>query len=228
MKSIFISRSLDSDSVFFKELSGNKFTIIDLPLIDIVKIPFSYTPQVNWIFFTSKNSIKYFFEQNPTVSENVKYGIISQASEKTLRYFGKHSTFVGNGVDLAKIAKDFRQVLGNDSVLFPQAMDSLQTIQKYLAFTNTTHNLYTYKTILKTEFELPYTDIVVFTSPSNVKAYFSKYKLDPRQLVVAMGSSTKFKLAEYGAKDVLTPMEFNESSICELIKENLFEMNKNI
>lgn len=221
MKSIFISRSLDSDSVFFSEFPSDNYTIIDLPLINIVKIPFSYTPQASWIFFTSKNSIKYFFEQNPTLSGDVKYGIISQASEKALNFYGKKASFIGKGIDLAKIAKDFRQILGNESVMFPQAMDSLQTIQKYLAFTNTTYNLYTYKTILKTEFELPYTDIVVFTSPSNVKAYYSKYKLDPRQIVVAIGSSTKFKLSEYGIKDVLTPLEFDESSLCKLIKENL-------
>lgn len=217
MKSIFISRSLSQDSIFFKRFQKSDTTVIDMPLISIVKIPFSYTPQTNWIFFTSKNAIRYFFEQTPNLPAGVKYGVISSSSENTLKAYGKQADFTGEGVDLAKIAKNFREVLQNDSVLFPQAMDSLQTIQKYLAFTNTVYNLYTYKTIIKNDFELPYTDVVIFTSPSNVKAYFSKYRLDSRQLVLAMGTSTKYKLSEYGFRDVLIPEEFSEKGLCELV-----------
>ena len=186
-------------------------------MINIVRIPFSHTPQTDWIFFTSKNSINYFFEQQPLPAPGVKYGVISKSSANALITYGKQASFIGEGVDLNKIAKDFRQVLNNDSVLFPQAMDSLQTIQKHLAFTNTTYNLYTYKTILKTDFSLPYTDILIFTSPSNVKAYFSKYKIDGRQLVIAMGTSTKYKLSDYGIKDVLIPQEFSEKGLFDLI-----------
>lgn len=210
-KSLFISRDLQADSPFLilQELQNVK--IIAEPLIKITQIPFSYTPQTQWIFFTSKNSIIHFFAQNPQVQLGVKYGVISSGSADFLSAnYNVKSDFVGEGVDLVKIAKDFRDVLGDDSVLFPQAMDSLQTIQKQLAFTNTTYNLYTYKTILKTDFDIPYTDIVVFTSPSNVVAYFNKYKIDSRQTVVAMGTSTKYKLSEYGVKNVLLPQEFTE------------------
>lgn len=217
MKSIFISRSLETESAFYKAFPKESNMIIDLPLINIVKIPFSYTPQTDWIFFTSKNAIRYFFEQNPSLPDGVKYGVISPSSENTLIAFGKKADFIGNGVDLREIAKSFRIKLGNDSVLFPQAMDSLQTIQKQLAFTNTTYNLYTYKTILKTEFDLPYTDIAIFTSPSNVRAYFSKYKLDPRQIIIAMGTSTKYLLSEYGIKNVLIPNKFSEIGLCEIL-----------
>lgn len=217
MKSIFISRSLTGDSVFYKQFQKTDVTVIDMPLIKLVKIPFSYTPQTDWIFFTSKNAIRYFFDQAPNLPAGVKYGVISSSSETILKEFGKQADFIGEGVDLAKIAKNFREVLQNDSVLFPQAMDSLQTIQKYLAFTNTVYNLYTYKTIIKNDFELPYTDVVIFTSPSNVKAYFSKYKLDSRQLVIAMGTSTKYKLSEYGFRDVLIPEEFSEKGLCDLV-----------
>lgn len=168
-------------------------------------------------FFSSRNAIKYFFAQNPDVSNDVNYGVISKSSANELRNFEKEANFIGEGIDLFKISKEFRDVLQNESVLFPQAMDSLQTIQKQLSFTNTVYNIYTYKTILKTDFEIPYTDIVIFTSPSNVKAYFSKYKLDRRQFIIAMGSSTKFTLAGYGIKNVFTPKEFNEKALLELI-----------
>lgn len=220
MKSIFISRRLERESPFFKRFKREGTTVIDLPLINIAKIPFSFTPQTQWIFFSSKNSIKYFFDQNPSLPQNVKYGVIGSSSAMELKKHGREADFAGQGVDLVKIARQFREVLGNDSVLFPQAMDSLQTIQKQLAFTNTIYNLYTYKTILRTDFELPYTDVVVFTSPSNVKAYFSKYTLDSRQTIIAMGASTKYALAERGHRDVLIPNEFSEEGLCNLIANN--------
>lgn len=220
-KSLFISRNLTSDSLFHKIKTDYNLSITDQSLIKIVQIPFSYTPKTNWIFFTSRNAIKHFFAQNPEIPLQVKYGVVSLASANELLLHDKKANFIGEGIDLVKIAKNFREVLQNESVLFPQAMDSLQTIQKQLAFTNTIYNLYTYKTILRTDFELPYTDIVIFTSPSNVVAYFSKYKLDSRQLIVAMGASTKYKLSEYGFKNVLVPEEFSEKGLCHVIVNSI-------
>lgn len=219
MKSVFITRKLSANSPIYSLSTELNFNLYDLPLINIVKIPFSYTPQTNWIFFSSKNSIRYFFEQNPNIPHNVKCGVVGQGSANELLNYFKSVDFVGKGNDVVKIAKDFREILGNESVLFPQAMDSLQTIQKQIAFTNTVHNLYTYKTINKTIFEVPYADIIIFTSPSNVKTYFTKYKIDERQIIVAMGASTKYALSEYGVRNAIMPEEFTEESISLLIKE---------
>jgi hydroxymethylbilane synthase len=219
-KRIFISRTLNLDSPFIEFSRNNDMMIIDESLIQTSQIRFSYTPQTHWIFFTSKNAIDYFFAQEPTLPEMVKYGVISHASEKHLLKYKKSADFVGEGIDLLKIAKDFREVLQNDSVLFPQAIDSYQTIQKQLAFTNTCHNLYVYKTTLKTDFDIPYSDILIFTSPSNVEAYFSKYKVDTRQFVVAMGANTKYKLKEFGVLDVSIPKSFDEQGLLNVLIEN--------
>lgn len=216
-KSIFISRDLNEDSLFHKLKEDYNATIIAIPLIKIVQIPFSFTPKTDWIFFTSKNAINFFFAQNPDVSEDTKYGVVSDSTNKELFKHDKKVNFIGEGTDLNKIAKDFREVLQNQSVLFPQAMDSLQTIQKQLAFTNTIYNIYTYKTIIRSDFDIPYTDIAVFTSPSNVTSYFNKYKIDPRQLVIGMGFSTKQKLTEYGVRNVILPIEFSEQGLHDAI-----------
>ena len=96
-------------------------------------------------------------------------------------------------------------------------MDSMQTIQKQLAFSNTTYNLYTYKTIIRTDINIPYTDLLIFTSPSNVTAYYNKYKHDSRQTIIAMGNSTKYRLSEFGIKQVLMPEEFSENGLYECV-----------
>ncbi|MDO8998873.1 MAG: uroporphyrinogen-III synthase [Bacteroidota bacterium] len=219
-KKIFISRKLLPDSPFNILLKDQNYEVIDQSLIQITQIRFSYTPQTNWIFFTSKNSIDCFFAQNPDIPKQVKYGVISNASAKHLLKYTVTADFIGAGVDLIKIAKDFREILQNESVLFPQAIDSYQTIQKQLAFTNTCYNLYVYKTSIRTDIEIPYSDILIFTSPSNVIAYYNKYKVDPRQSVIAIGSTTKYKLNEYKVSNVLTPDSFDERGLVKVLVEN--------
>jgi hydroxymethylbilane synthase len=215
-KSIFISRNLTADSPF-KKLKNQDIKIVGESLLNISQIRYSYTPQTSWIFFSSKNAIKYFLAQDPQLPEGVRYGVIGEASANYLLTFGKIVDFIGLGVDVVQIGKDFRDILKNDSVLFPQAIDSLQTIQKQLAFTNTCYNLYVYKASLKTDFIIPYTDFLIFTSPSNVKAYFIKNTIHSKQIVLAMGSTTKHKLAEYGTVNTLTPIEFTENALLDLI-----------
>jgi hydroxymethylbilane synthase len=219
-KRIFISRKLAPDSPFIILLRDQNFEVIDQSLIEITQIRFSYTPQTNWIFFTSKNAIDYFFAQNPDVPMAVKFGVISNASAKHLLKYDVTADFIGKGVNLVHIAKEFRAIVQNESVLFPQAIDSYQTIQKQLTFTNSCYNLYVYKTSIRTDFDLPYSDILIFTSPSNVTSYYNKYKFDPRQLVIAIGSTTKYKLTEYNVVNVLTPDSFDEKGVFDVLFEN--------
>ncbi len=215
-KTLFISKKLSDHSVF-RELEKYDVRITDEPLIKFTQIPFSYTPQSKWIFFSSKNAIDYFFVQRPEIAEGTLYGVIGKQSAAHLSTFGKIADFIGEGVDVAQIAKHFREVLKDDSVLFPQAMDSMRSIQKYIAFSNTLFNLYTYKTAIRDDFEIPYTNIIIFTSPSNVNAYLAKYKIDERQQVIAMGSATRFRLSEYGIKNVSTPDFFGEEGLIQLL-----------
>ena len=221
-KSIFISRHLKSDSPFKQLINDVGFTITAEPLIKITQIRYSYTPQTKWIFFTSKNAMDHFFSQDPDLQPDVKYAVISETSAEHLLSFGKTATFTGEGVDLINIGKAFSEVLRDESVLFPQAIDSYQTIQKQLGFINGCFNLYVYKTNIKTDFTIPYSDILIFTSPSNVEAYFNKYKFDPRQSIIAMGASTRFKLKEYGISNAVSPKSFNEKGLLDALAENNF------
>jgi len=217
IKSVFISRKVEENGAFTRLKNDATITLIDEPLIEINPVRYSYTPQTKWIFFSSKNSITYFFAQNPILPANVNYGVVSIVSANYLLTFGKEANFIGQGNNMLQIAKDFKEALKNDTVLFPQAIDSLQTIQKQLSFTNTCYNLYVYKTSIKSDFTIPYTDILIFTSPSNVLSYFNKYKIDSRQLVIAMGDATKYKLTEYGIFNVLVPNSFSENGLYELL-----------
>jgi hydroxymethylbilane synthase len=215
-KNIFISRSLAGHSPLQQlRLTGHRLHAESL--ISISQIRFTHTPRTGWIFFSSKNAIRYFFAQNPQVSQGVKYGVMSSSSAQFLQNYGVKPEFTGSGVDVTKIARDFAAFVGNETVLLPQAIDSLQTIQKQLSFSNNCTNLFVYKTKLRTDFSVPHSDILVFTSPSNAKAYFEKYRLLPGQETVAIGSTTAAALRDFGAKQVIMPDAFNEQSLLEVL-----------
>lgn len=220
-KSIFVSKKLTSISHLSIELNALGYHVIAEPLIKIEKIRFTHTPKTDWIFFSSQNAIQYFFIQNPELSTNVKYAVLSQSSADFLLKFDKKADFIGEGVDVTQIAKDFAKVVNDESVLFPQAIDSLQSVQKHLSFTNACHNLFVYKTSIRKDFDLPIANVLAFTSPSNVEAYFEKYKLIDGQKTVAIGSTTAFKLRSYGIKNTELATAFNDIGLLEAIKKQL-------
>jgi uroporphyrinogen-III synthase len=221
-KLIFISRQI-TDSSPLQKLVTEGHTLHAESLITISKIRFTHTPKTDWIFFSSKNAIKYFFSQEPELAPAVKFAVMGEASRQFLKTYDKEAAFVGKGVDVSAIAKDFASQIGNQTVLLPQAIDSFQSIQKQLSFSNNCFNLFVYKTTVKTDFEIPTADVLVFTSPSNVKAYFAKYQYYPQQIVVGIGSTTAAALRTAGVKQVSLPKSFTEEGLLEILQSLLSE-----
>lgn len=220
-KNIFISRNLAPISPILVNLNALGYHVCHESLIRISQIRFTHTPATKWIFFSSKNSVKHFFAQQPEIQSDVKYGVMSRISADYLLEFGKQADFIGEGVNVTQIAKDFAGFVKDDTVLFPQAIDSLQTIQKQLSFTNICHNLFVYKTSLRSDFEIPAAELLVFTSPSNVQAYFEKYKLQRDQKVIAIGSTTEKRIRHYGVKTISMPVSFDEKGLLDVILKQL-------
>lgn len=197
------------------------YTVIHEALIKTSPIRFTHTPATQWIFFPGRDAIRYFFSQQPDIKPRVKFGVVSEVSAEYLKNFGFTAAFVGKGVDVVQIGKDFAAFINDESVLIPQAINSLQVIQKQLAFTNSCHNLFVYKTQSREDLSALNSGIIAFTSPSNVQAYFEKFKLLPHQKVVAVGSTTALKLKEHSVKDVVMSAGFDENSLLETILELL-------
>ena len=216
-KLIFISRQIAPASPL-RQLTGLGHSVHDESLINISQIRFTHTPKTDWIFFSSKNAIRYFFSQDPQITPTVKFAVMGESSARFLKTYQKEADFIGKGVDVSGIAKDFAGKIGNETVLLPQAIDSYQSIQKQLSFSNNCYNLFVYKTAIRNDFDLPKAEILVFTSPSNVKAYFAKYKFDPQQQVLAIGSTTAAALRTFGVKKVSLPPAFTEQGLFDALQ----------
>jgi hydroxymethylbilane synthase len=219
-KSVFISRELSEYSYLRKSLTKHNIQIEDRSLIRTVptihKLDSYILKHIDWIFFSSKNGIEYFLELEPLLPKDVKFGVVGRGSEDFLKNLGKSVSFVGESSDTAEVAKEFAEIANGQTILFPVAKDSLRSVQKELSEDTKIIELVIYETILEDNVMQSFSDVLVFTSPSNVEAYFAENLLEPGQQVVSIGKSTGQKFDEMGVKYIL-PASPDEIGLAEVV-----------
>lgn len=217
---VFISREVGEHNYFRKALEKHNIEIEARSLIRTFPIvtvldPY-YLKHVEWIFFSSRNSVDYFFNLKPALSKHVKFGVAGRGSEDSLRKVGHLADYVGEGGDIEDVAELFSAAVAGKTVLFPRAQDSLLSIQKALKPDTKVIDLPIYETVIEAHVDQSYADVLIFTSPSNVDAYFADNLLEPGQKVIAIGNSTAKKFEEMGVKCIL-PYGPDEIGLAEAV-----------
>ena len=173
-------------------------------------------PETKWIFFTSKNSVRFFFKQKIHLN-NRKVACIGRGTHRELTKHVSEIDFIGDSVNINEVGKAFVKKVNDGTCLFPVSNISKRTIQKYFPNQEKTHDLVVYNTIEKNDFQDPKADVLIFTSPSNVRAYFSRFKLQEEQNVVSIGPTTEKELQQFGIKNYKLPKSTGELGLIDLI-----------
>ncbi len=217
---VFISRDLSAQSYFRKAVEKNGVQIEARSLIRTVPIITKLDPyilrNVDWIFFTSKNGVEYFFNLQPQLPKKVQFGVMGSGSENALRSFGHKPDYVGEGTDSADVGAEFAKLANGSTVLFPAAEDPMRSIHRALSAETKIVDLPVYETVLEEDAEASAAEVLIFTSPSNVEAYFAGNLLDVDQQVIAIGKSTGKKLEEIGVK-YTRPFSPDEIGLAEAV-----------
>ncbi len=213
---VFITKTFRENDYLERALKGLGFEIEGKSLIDFKQIKFEWLPKTDWVFFSSKHSVRYFFSQKPEV-KNLKFGCVGTSTNAELRTHGHRADFIGQSADTKLVGKQFAAKVGSSRVLFPIAKDSLQSIQWQMPKRDNVVNLNVYLTIKQGAEISPETQIVVFTSPSNVQAYFEKNKWIPGQKAVAMGDATAAALNKLKIKVAVKPISFDDLGLVQAI-----------
>lgn len=221
-KNIFITRELPETSYLRIALEKHDIEVEGRSLIrtypSINNLDSYILRNVDWVFFSSKNAIEYFFKLDPQLPKKAKYGVLGRGSEDALRHLGKIADFNGEveGIDTKDIADEFAKVANGSKVLFPSAKGSLRTIQKALSADTKIVELTVYETVSEEDVAQSYADVMIFTSPSNVESYFVNNLLEPDQQVICIGKSTGKKFDEMGVKYSL-PYSPDEVGLSEAV-----------
>lgn len=215
--SVLITRDLKGTSFFKNVLEGNGYKVQGVSFIEIKPVAISNFPQTDWVFFASGNAVEHFFNQNPELKPNTKFGVLGKSTEHELKKHNRNAAFVGFVNDTKVVGKKFAKTVGTETVLFPQAKNGLRTIQQQFPEATKLVDLVVYETVKKENAAMPEAEIVVFTSPSNVESYFEKGKITANQKVVAIGKSTEKKLIEKGIENCILPASFDEVGLAEAV-----------
>ncbi|MFT5165665.1 MAG: uroporphyrinogen-III synthase [Saprospiraceae bacterium] len=222
MKTIFITRDLSDTSIFRTQLEAAGFTVHGQSLLQFSAVAFDSVPHSDWLFFYSKNGVKYFFEGlkrlNKPIPKNTRWAAIGKGTAELLQSQTKRIDFIGTADTLAT-ANDFLKLAKTQTVLFPQAEHSRQTIQDLLGNKIVAENLSVYKNEPKQRITIPDCDALVFTSPMNAEAYFKNRILLNNQKVFAIGRTTERTLASLGIVDYTVAEEPSEEALVKVILE---------
>lgn len=219
---VFITRDISEASYFHRAMAKHGIKVDGRSLIKIFPIINKLNPYilkyVDWIFFGSKNGIENFFRLEPRLSKRTKFAVIGRGSEEMLRQFGYAPDFSGErlGINMEEIAAEFAKAASGTTVLIPRAKDSLETIQKSLTADTKIINLPVYQTRIDTQVDKSNADVLIFTSPTNVEAYFVDNLVDPGQRIICIGRSTGKKIEELGLTFTL-PYSPDEIGLAEAV-----------
>ncbi|WP_344675127.1 hydroxymethylbilane synthase [Sphingobacterium kyonggiense] len=220
--SVFITRDLAENSYLGRFLAKHNIQIDARSLIRIFptinKLDSFILKRADWIFFNSKNAIEHFFKLEPLILKKTKIAVLGRGSEDTLRKFNRVADFSGDnlGIETEDIAKEFAKMVSGQTVLIPRAEGSLMTIQKALTPETKVIDMPIYETVIEENVDKTNAEVMVFTSPSNVEAYFRENLADPDQKIICIGHSTAAAIAHLGLKYHL-PFTPDEIGLSEAI-----------
>ncbi len=211
---VFISSDLLENDYLMRVLKAHNYSVNYESFIDFNPLGFEYPEDADWLFFSSKNGVKYFFN-SVQKKQNSKFKIaaINQGTAQAIYELGLQVDFSGQGSDLQKIASDF-DAIASGKIVFPQAKKSMQSIQKNLVKNMRVETLVVYENQPKQDMEERKESLLIFTSPMSAEAYFSKFPVHDKQQVISIGETTTKKLHEFSIKGVKTA--FDPSNWCIL------------
>jgi uroporphyrinogen-III synthase len=219
LATVFISRVLDDSSVFKSLLTERGWTVEGQSLLELTPLPFRELPEADWIFFSSGNAVRFFFD-NLKVRQieipAVRWAAFGPSTAGILAGFTGKVDFAGTGEPDAT-AQRFGEIAARSTVLFPDARNARQSVRQLLGPRINSIRIELYDNTPVADPPLRREGVLVFTSPLNARAYFGHHKLLNGQKTVAIGIPTAEALRELGVKEVAVAREASERGLAEVV-----------
>ena len=217
MKKVLITKSLEDAGELQEYAIQHQIELIYHSFLSFEQIQISEIPPVDVLFFSSKRAVEFFLNQHALPSE-AEVACIGTATQLYLEQKGIQVDFIGAQSSLPEVvSKELNHWLQGRTCGLVTAKDSQRTIATYLNQSLITF-ITPYQTVihadkLDTQFE-----VLVFTSPSNVKGYLKKNEIH-YQKVVAWGKTTEDYLLKRSVKDVYCLKNASEREVISYLKQ---------
>lgn len=194
MKTALITKHLSKDSLLREQLLKEGVELIERPFIFTSPISsVSEWPHAKWVFFSSPKGAEISIKLGLDLSK-YRIAALGEGTAKSLPKTVKPE-FVGHSTDTRAVAEDFLKFVGDESVLFPLSDRSLKNVSSIFPENQKTEVQCYHTTTVA--MDCPKTDVIIFSSPSNVEGFLLKNKISPHQKVITFGPSTALYCVEH-------------------------------
>jgi uroporphyrinogen-III synthase len=199
-KKVLITKSIEDAGELQHYAIQNQIELIYHSFLSFEQIQISEIPKLEVLFFSSKRAVDFLLKQQ-IVPICVEVACIGSATKHYLEDRGILVDFVGsNSSRPQEVSKELHRWLNGRICGLVTAEESQRTIASYLDESLISY-ITPYRTVIHDyKLDSPM-DVLVFTSPSNVKGYLQKNEIH-HQKVVAWGKTTEAYLLKCGFKNV--------------------------
>lgn len=179
------------------------------------------TTHPDWIFFSSKRGVEFFFRHPEAKTMNCKFACVGEGTAQSLQRMGITPSFTGNSSDTENVVEDFNNFFGPCTIWMPIAEESIGKVGNALRKQHQVIELAVYHTTpvpITTDWKKH--DILVFTSPSNTKAFFAGNPDCKDRKFIAIGPSTAEAIRNTGRTVTAISDRATEEGLFETICSN--------
>jgi hydroxymethylbilane synthase len=194
-RKVLITTGLSEEHWWALCLQGNGHDVSAISLIEQEALPVERIPEHDALFFSSRNGVRFYLQQGGTDITEKPIATYSEGTAEELAANGLEASFIGQG-DPDEVARSLGKWMeGNryKRLLMPGPEESADTIPELLREKRSIelHQLPVYRTLSRTDRDIPSElDTLIFTSPSNVRAFEESGHRIEQESVLAIGSTT--------------------------------------
>ncbi len=187
-------------------------------LIQTKAVPVTHWPSCDWVFFGSRNAVRHALQLHPPLLEHKKIGAVGPGTAKELQKLGFQPHFIGDVADVEQVAVTFmRAIQAGENVLLPLGEQSEKTLVRSWENKLALETVVVYTTSQHIVDQLPQTDYVLFTSPSNAKSWVAQGGKIDHTIAIAMGKTTADQLEQLGFRSPILSHGYNELALATTI-----------
>ncbi len=225
MKTVFVSRDLGPKSPFREQLEKQGWQVTGQSLIRFEAVPFDWPGEAEWIFFTSRKGVAFFWEgigEDLPSLRGYRIACMGKGTAAECVDRGMVPDFIGNGRPEA-VACDLAQQVKGSKVLFPIGERSLRSVQSIWKEDVRQEDLIVYRQEPKRDLAPFPASIYVLTSPLNCRILLGQELADRRAIFVAIGKTTAKTLAGYGITHIRVASEASEEGLARAVSISIEE-----
>jgi hydroxymethylbilane synthase len=213
--SVFISRELAADSVLARACADHSIALHAESLINFEAVQGDWPNTADWLMFSSRTAVAMFARQDHSRFVHCRFGAIGEGTARALRRLGLSVACTLDPLHLESSARAFATTVAGQTVAFPQAENSLQSIQAYVQDQVRVLDWVVYRNSPKAQTAIPDVQLALLTSPMNARTYLEHYPERKQQRLVAIGESTAKALRQAGAWNVFEARRPSELALVE-------------